>query len=67
MIALERHTLTGFAACVELAECSWSMHECVDIDELPFIHCVIAMLAMWICVTSIFRIYMNRRVHAWVT
>jgi hypothetical protein len=26
-------SLTGFAACAELAECAWSMHECVDIDE----------------------------------
>jgi hypothetical protein len=26
-------SLSGFAACVELAECASSMHECVDTDE----------------------------------
>jgi hypothetical protein len=26
-------SLTGFTSCVELAECAWRMHECVDADE----------------------------------
>jgi hypothetical protein len=26
-------SLTGFAACVEFAECAWSMDECADTDE----------------------------------
>jgi hypothetical protein len=35
---IDRVSLTGFAVCVELAECAWSMHECVDTDEWSIVH-----------------------------